>query len=180
MARAIEGLAGSSVLSSMARNGVEFGLRVAGLGDRWFTGPAPLVAGAYLPGFTAAAANPDLGDSAIMETYGRGGMAMVASPRVLRLVGSKSFGEALPTTRRMADLCVGANPLFAIGVLDGKGTPTGIDLRKVVEAGTPPAIYTAIAHRDMAVGRIIGTGVARPPRKPFIEALVAFGKARAG
>lgn len=176
-ARAIEGLPGCTIVSAMARNGVEFGLRVAGLGDRWFTGPAPVVAGSYFPGFSAADANLDTGDSAIMETYGLGGMAMAASPSVVRIVGAASVSQAIETTRRMADICAGANPAFPIGVLDWQGTPTGIDIRKVVETGIVPEINTAIAHRDLAVPRIIGAGISAPPVEPFVEALAAFGEA---
>jgi len=175
-ARAIEGLPGSTVVSTMARNGVEIGIRVAGLGDRWFTGPAPAVVGAYFPGFGPADANLDTGDSAIMETYGLGGMAMAASPAVVRIVGAGSVSEAIATTRRMGEICVGTNPAFPIGVLDWEGSPTGIDIRKVVETGTTPAINTAIAHRDLAVARIIGAGISTPPIDPFVEALVAFGE----
>jgi len=177
-ARAIEGIAGCTVVSTMARNGVEFGIRVAGLGDRWFTGPASVVAGSYFPGFSAADANRDVGDSAIMETYGLGGMAMAASPAVTRIVGAKSVTDAIETTRRMGEICVGRNPTFPIGVLDWEGTPTGIDIRKVVETGVVPAINTAIAHRDLAVARIIGAGISTPPLDPFVAALVAFGEAR--
>lgn len=176
-ARAIEGIPGSTVVSAMARNGVEFGIRVAGLGDRWFTGPASVVAGSYFPGFGPADANRDVGDSAIMETYGLGGMAMAASPGVTRIVGAPSVSEAVQTTRRMAEICVGRNPGFPIGTLDWEGTPTAIDIRKVVETGIVPAINTAIAHRDVAVARIIGAGISTPPLEPFVEALVAFGDA---
>ncbi|HMH50465.1 MAG TPA: DUF1116 domain-containing protein [Candidatus Acidoferrum sp.] len=178
-ARAIEGIPGCTVVSMMARNGVEFGVRVAGLGDRWFTGPASVVAGSYFPGFTAADANRDVGDSAIMETYGLGGMAMAASPAVTRIVGARSVTDAIETTRRMGEICVGRNPTFPIGVLDWEGTPTGIDIRKVVETGVVPAINTAIAHRDLAVARIIGAGISTPPLDPFVAALVAFGEAHA-
>src|SRR5207247_1112071 len=131
-ARAIEGIAGCTVVSTMARNGVEFGIRVAGLGDRWFTGPASVVAGSYFPGFSAADANRDVGDSAIMETYGLGGMAMAASPAVQKIVGAKSFADAVQTTRDMGEICVGGNPLFPIAPLGGDGTPPAIDIRKVV------------------------------------------------
>jgi hypothetical protein len=179
-ARAIEGIAGSTVVSTMARNGVEFGIRVAGLGDRWFTGEAGMVAGSYFPGFSAADANRDVGDSAIMETYGLGGMAMAASPGVTRIVGAKSVTEAIEITRRMGEICVGRNAGFPIGALDWEGTPTGIDIRKVVETGIVPAINTAIAHRDLAVARIIGAGISTPPLDPFVAALVAFGEAHAG
>ena len=179
-ARAIEGLAECTVVSTMARNGVEFGIRVAGLGDRWFTGPASVVAGSYFPGFTAADANRDVGDSAIMETYGLGGMAMAASPAVTRIVGAKSVTDAIETTRRMGEICVGRNPGFPIGALDWEGTPTGIDIRKVVATGIVPAINTAIAHRDVGVARIIGAGISTPPLEPFVAALVAFGEAVEG
>jgi hypothetical protein len=174
--RAIDGLPGCTVVSAMARNGVEFGVRVAGLGERWFTAPAPVVAGSFFPGFGADDANPDIGDSAIMETWGLGGMAMAASPAVLRVVGGTSFADARETTRRMAEICVDVNPAFAIGALDWEGTPTGIDIRRVVETGIVPAVNTAIAHRQLGVGRMIGAGIGTPPIQPFVDALVAFGK----
>jgi hypothetical protein len=176
-ARAIEGIPGCTVVSTMARNGVEFGIRLAGLGDRWFTGPASVVAGSYFPGFSAADANRDVGDSAIMETYGLGGMAMAASPAVTRIVGAGSVAEAIETSRRMGEICVGRNAAFPIGALDWEGTPTGIDVRTVVETGIVPVINTAIAHRDAAVARIIGAGMSTPPLDPFVDALVAFGEA---
>lgn len=173
-ARAIEGLEGSTVVSTMARNGVEFGIRVAGLGDRWFTGPASVVEGLYFPGFGADDANRDTGDSAIMETYGLGGMAMAASPAVQKIVGAKSFADAVATSRNMAEICVGANPLFPLAPLGGEGTPTGIDIRKVAQTGVVPVINTAIAHRS--AHRMIGAGIATPPLEPFVDALVAFGE----
>ena len=174
-ARAIEGLAGSTVVSTMARNGVEFGIRIAGLGDRWFTGPASAVEGLYFPGFTAGDANLDTGDSAIMETYGLGGLAMAASPAVQKIVGTRSFADAVATSRQMAEICVGANPLFPLAPLGDVGTPTGIDVRKVVQTGMVPPINTAIAHRS--AHRMIGAGIATPPLQPFVDALVAFGEA---
>ena len=174
-ALSIDGLAGSTVVSAMARNGVEFGIRVAGLGDRWFTGPASIVEGLYFPGFGAEDANRDTGDSAIMETYGLGGMAMAASPAVQKIVGAKSFADAVATSRSMAEICVGANPLFPLAPLNGEGVPTGIDIRKVVRSGIVPVINTAIAHRS--AHRMIGAGIASPPVQPFVDALVAFGEA---
>jgi hypothetical protein len=174
-ALSIDGLAGSTVVSAMARNGVEFGIRVAGLADRWFTGPASIVEGLYFPGFGAEDANRDTGDSAIMETYGLGGMAMAASPAVQKIVGAKSFADAVATSRSMAEICVGANPLFPLAPLNGEGVPTGIDIRKVVRSGIVPVINTAIAHRS--AHRMIGAGIASPPVQPFVDALVAFGEA---
>jgi hypothetical protein len=173
-ARAIEGLEGSTVVSAMARNGVEFGIRVAGLGDRWFTGPASRVEGLYFPGFSAADANLDTGDSAIMETYGLGGMAMAASPAVQKIVGAKSFADAVATTREMAEICVGGNPLFPVAPLGGAGTPTAIDIRKVAQTGIVPKINTAIAHARAT--RMIGAGISTPPAEPFVDALLAFGE----
>src|SRR5262245_1407263 len=173
-ARSIDGLEGSTVVATMARNGVEFGIRVAGLGERWFTGPASAVDGLYFPGFSAADANLDTGDSAIMETYGLGGLAMAASPAVQKIVGAKSFADAVATTRDMAEICVGANSLFPIAPLNGEGTPTAIDVRKVVRTGIVPAINTAIAHRHAP--RMIGAGIATPPSEPFVQALLAFAE----
>jgi hypothetical protein len=173
-ARSLDGLEGSTVVSAMARNGVEFGIRVAGLGDRWFTGPASVVDGLYFPGFGAADANLDTGDSAIMETYGLGGLAMAASPAVQKIVGAKSFADAVATTRHMAEICVGTNALFPIAPLNGEGTPTAIDVRKVVRTGIVPAINTAIAHRSAS--RMIGAGIATPPSEPFVQALMAFAE----
>ena len=173
-ARSIDGLEGSTIVSTMARNGVEFGIRVAGLGDRWFTGPAAVVDGLYFPGFTAADANLDTGDSAIMETYGLGGMAMGASPAVQKIVGARSYADALATTREMSEITAGTNPLFPIAALNGEGTPTGIDIRKVVKAGVVPKITTAIAHRGAS--RMIGAGIATPPIEPFVAAVRAFAE----
>jgi hypothetical protein len=172
--RAIEGIEGATVVSTMARNGVEFGIRVAGLGDRWFTGSASAVEGLYFPGFSAADANLDTGDSAIMETYGLGGMAMAASPSVQKIVGATSFADAVETTRRMGEICVGSNPMFPVAPLEGEGTPTGIDIRKVVQTRIVPAINTAIAHR--AAPRMIGAGISTPPLDPFVDALKAFAE----
>jgi hypothetical protein len=173
-ARAIDGLEGSTIVSTMARNGVEFGIRVAGLGGRWFTGPASVVDGLYFPGFKASDANLDTGDSAIMETWGLGGMAMAASPAVQKIVGAKSFADAVATTREMAEICAGSNPLFPIAPLNGEGTPTGIDIRQVARTGIVPKINTAIAHASAP--RMIGAGIATPPTTPFVDALIAFGE----
>lgn len=179
-ARSTEGISGSTVVCTMARNGVEFGVRVAGMPERWFTGPASVVDGLYFPGFTAADANPDMGDSAIMETYGLGAFTMAASPPVLKIVGAKSFAEALALTRRMAEICVRTNSAFPIGALDGQGAPTGIDIRKVVETGIAPMMNTAIAPCNMEVGRMVGAGISTAPLTPFQEALTAFAETYTG
>jgi len=103
---------------------------------------------------------------------------MAASPAVQRIVGAKSFADAVATSRTMSEICVGANPLFPLAPLNGDGAPTGIDIRKVVRTGIVPAINTAIAHRS--AHRMIGAGISTPPLQPFEDALVAFGEAYLG
>src|SRR3989442_14654871 len=165
----------STLVSVMSRNGVEFGVRVSGLGSRWFTAPAPVPEGLYFPGYSAADSNPDMGDSAIVETVGLGGMAMAAAPAVAGVVGLRSAQDALLTTTRMSEITVGPNPHFKIPALDFAGTPTGIDIRRVVERETEPVINTGIAHRRAGVGQI-GAGVARAPLACFQQALAAFAE----
>jgi len=165
----------STIVTAMSRNGVEFGLRVSGLGAAWFTAPAPVPDGLYFPGYGAPDANPDMGDSAIVETVGLGGMAMIAAPAVVGFVGLRSAQDALRATARMGEITVGPNPHFKIPALDFAGTPTGIDIRRVVELETEPVINTGIAHRRAGVGQI-GAGIARAPLPAFHKALAAFAE----
>jgi len=163
---------GSSVIVTMARNGTDFGIRVSGLGEQWFTGPASMVEGLYLPGFTAADAAPDIGDSTITETCGIGGFAMAAAPAIVKFVGG-SPEDALDVTRRMYEITLKENDTYQIPALDFRGTPTAIDLLKVEETGILPAINTGIAHKEPGVG-MVGAGLAKPPQKCFDDALEAF------
>ena len=163
----------STIVTAMSRNGVEFGIRVSGLGPRWFTAPAPVPVGMYFPGFTAEDANPDMGDSAIVETVGIGGMAMAAAPAVVGFVGLPSIREALATTQSMAEITVAPSAYFKIPTLDFAGAPTGIELRAVVRLGITPVINTGIAHRVAGKGQI-GAGVVRAPLAAFQQALAAF------
>ncbi|MGE5552306.1 MAG: DUF1116 domain-containing protein [Betaproteobacteria bacterium] len=163
---------GSTMVTAMARNGVEVGIRISGLGDRWFTAPAPPVKGLYFAGYTAEDANPDLGDSAITETCGLGAFAMAAAPAMTRLVGG-SVAEAINYTREMAEITLEANPSFTIPHLDFQGTPTGIDLRKVLETGITPIINTGIAHKVAGKG-MVGAGMVRIPVECFTAALDAY------
>ncbi len=142
------GVADSTLVATMARNGTDFGIRVAGLGDRWFTAPVEMPKGLYFPGFSEADANPDMGDSAIVETIGLGGFAMAASPSVVRFVGAGGLTEAIRATEEMAEICLGEHPHFRIPTLDERGTPVGIDIRKVVETGITPLINTGIAGKS--------------------------------
>lgn len=163
----------STLVTAMSRNGVEFGIRVSGLGDRWFTAPAPVPTGMYFPGFTPEDANPDMGDSAIVETIGIGGMAMAASPAVVGFVGLPSVRDAIATTQSMGEITLGQSPQFKIPALDFAGAPLGIDLRRVVRLGITPVINTGIAHRQAGKGQI-GAGIVRAPMLAFRRALAAF------
>jgi len=167
------GIADSTLVVTMARNGTDFGIRVAGLGDRWFTAAVEMPKGLYFPGFSEADANPDMGDSAIVETIGLGAFAMAASPSVVRFVGAGGFQEAVRATQEMAEICLGEHPHFRMPTLDERGTPVGIDIRKVVETGITPMINTGIAGKIPGTGQV-GAGVARAPLACFEQALEAF------
>jgi Protein of unknown function (DUF1116) len=162
-----------SVVTAMCRNGTDFGIRVSGLGDQWFTAPVEMPAGLYFPGFSEKDANPDMGDSAIVETVGLGGFAMGAAPAVVGFIGAGQPSEAGAFTRAMAEIAVGANQEWAIPSMDYTGVPTGIDIRLVVDTGLAPTINTGIAHRLPGVGQV-GAGMVKAPLGCFEDALVAF------
>jgi hypothetical protein len=167
------GVADSTIVTAMARNGTDFGIRISGLGDRWFTAPVNGPAGLYFPGFSADDASPDMGDSAIVETIGLGGGAMAASPAVARFVGAGGVAESRRITDEMREICVDDHPHFRVPALDERGTPAGIDVRLVVETGITPLINTGIAGRTAGTGQI-GAGVARAPLGCFERALEAL------
>jgi hypothetical protein len=169
----VNGVAGSSLVSAMSRNGTDFGIRVAALGDTWFTAPVEMPQGMYFPGFSAADANPDMGDSTILETVGLGAFSMAAAPAVAGFVGAGGFQDALGYSRSMGEIAAGRNPRWAIPALEFAGAPTGIDIRRVMETGIAPAINTGIAHRRAGVGQV-GAGIARAPLACFERALLAL------
>ena len=166
---AAHGVPGSSVVTAMSRNGVEFGVRLSGTGDAWYTAPVGVPDGLYFPGYGPDDANPDLGDSAITETCGIGGFAMAAAPAIVRFVGGTA-ADALNFTRQMYRITLERNPAFALPPLGFAGTPAGIDARRVVESGVQPVINTGIAHKLPGVGQI-GAGIARAPLSCFADAL---------
>jgi hypothetical protein len=174
MADAAHGVEGSTIVSTMARNGTDFGLRVSGLGDRWFTAPAQVPDGLYFPSFTSADANPDIGDSTITETAGLGAFAMAAAPAIVTFIGGTPR-DALDATLEMYEITAAEHGQFTIPALGFRGSPVGIDLRKVVELGITPRVNTGIAHRQAGVGQV-GAGLVRPPMAIFEEALVAFAE----
>jgi len=172
---AAAGIPASSLVTAMARNGVEFGIRVSGTGNRWFTAPAPRVDGLYFAGFGEADAALDIGDSTITEAAGYGGFAMAAAPAIVQFVGGTPEA-ALETTRRMRWITLGENPAYRIPALGFRGTPTGIDALRVVETGIVPAVNTGIAHKDPGIG-MIGAGLVTPPLAPFVAAAAALADA---
>src|SRR3989304_2154252 len=163
----------STIVTAMCRNGVEFGIRVSGLGDEWFTAPAPAVNGLYLPGYAAADAGLDMGDSAITETVGWGAFTLGGAPGILILVGGTP-DEALTHSRDMRKITTAQHPTYRMPTLAFAGTSVGIDIRKVVQTNIAPIIDTAIAHKDPGYP-IIGAGLLRAPMECFKQALIAFG-----
>ena len=164
-----------SIVTAMTRNGDQFGIRVSGLGEEWFTAPVNTPEGLFFTGYSQEDANPDMGDSAITETFGVGGMAMVASPGVTRFIGAGGFEDALSISEEMREICIANNSNYAIPTWDFQGTCLGIDVRKVVETGITPVINTGIAHKKAGIGQI-GAGTVRVPLECFTKALEALAK----
>ena len=164
----------SSIVVCMARNGTDFGVQLAGTGNEWFTGPSPIVDALFFPGFTKDDANPDIGDSAITETGGLGGFAIASAPAIVKFVGGQA-ADALNYTLQMYEITAGESKAYQIPQLDFRGTPTGIDVRKVAEKSIFPFIDTGVAHKKAGVGQV-GAGVVSAPSEPFRKA--ADGLAR--
>lgn len=165
----------STVVTAMSRNGVEFGINVSGLGSRWFTAPVNMPEGLYFPGYTEEDANPDMGDSTIVECIGIGGFAMGCAPAVVNFVGAGSVSAAIKYSESMGEITVTRNANLPMPNLNFQGVATGIDISKVVETGILPIINTGIAHKKPGIGQV-GAGIVRPPMKIFLEALRAFMK----
>ena len=168
MLRAAEGVPNATMVTTMARNGVSFGIRVSGAGDRWFEAPAQVVEGLFFPGYGPADAAADLGDSAITETAGLGGFAMAAAPAIAQFVGGRP-ADAVGHSRRMQRLAIARNPAFTLPPLDFAPTVAGIDVRLVLDGGPLPVINTGIAHREAGVGQI-GAGITTAPLGCFLAA----------
>ncbi len=171
---AARGIENSSVAVVMARNGTDFGVQLSGTGGRWFTGPAPVPDALYFPGYTKADANPDIGDSAITETNGLGGFAIAASPAIVQFVGGVTE-DALRYTLQMYEITAAENNVYQIPYLNFRGTPTGIDVIKVVEKNIAPFIDTGVAHKQAGIGQV-GAGVLSAPIEPFKNAFEGFAR----
>ncbi len=174
MADAAHGIEGSTIVTTMARNGTDFGIRVSGMGEQWFTAPAQIPKGLYFPGYKESDANPDIGDSTITETAGIGGFAMAGAPAIVTFV-SGTPKDALNASLEMYEITFAEHKYFTIPPFDFRGTPTGIDLQKVIETGITPRVNTGIAHKKAGIGQV-GAGLVRPPMKIFEEAFVAFAE----
>lgn len=168
---AAHGIPHSTLVTAMARNGTEVGIRVSGLGNRWFTGPAQRVEGLYFPGYGPADANPDIGDSAITETAGVGGCVLAAAPAIVGFVGG-TVADAMAYTAKMYEITMAENPAVTIPALNFRGAPLGFDVCKIVETGILPVFTTGISHKEPGVGQI-GAGIVSPPREVFAAALLA-------
>ncbi|MFH1723336.1 MAG: DUF1116 domain-containing protein [Elusimicrobiota bacterium] len=171
---AARGVECSSVVTVMSRNGTEFGVQLAGTGGEWFTGPAAVPDALFFPGFTKEDANPDIGDSSITETGGLGGFAIAASPAIVQFVGG-SAGDAVSYTRQMYEITAAENNVYQIPYLDFRGTPTGIDVIKVVEKSILPFIDTGVAHKKPGIGQV-GAGVLNAPAEPFKKAFEGLAR----
>ena len=169
------GVVASTIVTAMSRNGTDFGIRVSGTGERWYTAPVEMPTGLYFPGYSEKDANPDMGDSAIVETIGLGGFAMATSTAVAGFVGAGSANEAARFTKEMYEITISRNPDWTMPNLDYAGVPTGIDIRKVLQTGTAPVINTGIAHKQPGVGQV-GAGIVRAPLACFERALEGIAK----
>lgn len=174
-ADAADHIKGSSMVVAIARNGVEIGIRISGLPGQWFTAPSPMVKGLYFPGYSEKDANPDIGDSAIMETGGFGGCAMITAPAIIKFVGAKNVKVAENLTESMYEISLGEHPIYQIPILNFRGIPVGIDIMKVVETGITPVLNTAIASNQSGVG-MVGAGMSTLPISIFEDALVALSE----
>lgn len=161
-----------TIVTCMTRNGRDFGVRVAGTGKQWFTAPVNTPVGLFFTGYTQDDANPDIGDSAITETYGVGGASMVAAPGVTRFVGAGGFQDALRISDEMQEIYADSNPMLLIPGWDFQGAPMGLDIRRVVETGITPVINTGIAHKEAGIGQV-GAGTVRAPLDCFVKAFEA-------
>lgn len=166
---AAKDIPGSSVVVTMARNGTDFGIQLAGTGDEWFTAPANTPEGLYLGSYGPEDANPDIGDSAITETAGMGGFVMAAAPAIVRLVGG-DVDFALTTTRTMYEITLGEHPTLQVPILEFRGAPIAIDATAVARTGVLPQINTGMAGRVPGTGQV-GAGLVTPPTDVFVAAL---------
>lgn len=165
---------GSSIVVALTRNGTDFGIQLAGTGEQWFVGEAPLPDALFFAGYTKDDANRDIGDSSITETNGLGGFTIASSPAIVQFVGG-SVQDSINYSNQMYEITAAENNVYQIPALNFRGSPTGIDVRKVVEKGMTPFIDTGVAHKEPGVGQV-GAGVLSAPMQPFIQAMNGLAK----
>eukprot|EP01102_Stenamoeba_stenopodia_P017190 TRINITY_DN6128_c0_g1_i1.p1 TRINITY_DN6128_c0_g1~~TRINITY_DN6128_c0_g1_i1.p1 ORF type:complete len:460 (+),score=121.04 TRINITY_DN6128_c0_g1_i1:11-1390(+) len=168
------GVKNSTLLSCMARNGHEFGIRVAGTGTEWFTAPSPIPQGKFFPPYKQEDAGRDMGDSAITEAAGWGSFILAASMGFLKSLPVDAAGS-IRITKENAQVCHGKSPVYSIPLFDFEGAPAGVDFRRVIKLNIEPWINTGITHKD-AGHRVIGRGLVRAPIEAFNKALTSFSK----
>ena len=166
---------GSSIVTTMSRNGTAYGIRLSGNDEQWFLAPSPPVQDAlYYPGQGPETSAPDIGDSAVLELVGLGGPAAANSPAVAGFLGGR-MTDAIAATRNMQRICAGESGRFRLPILDNVGTPVGVDVRRVVESGVTPAVNTGIVHASDGSGQV-GAGVAWAPIECFVDALLELDR----
>jgi hypothetical protein len=163
---------GSSLVTAVGANGRDCGIKVSGLGDRWFVAPAEVPVGVFLEGFGPEDAGPGCGDSLLVECAGLGATVLPAAPALWPLVGAdeQRARQIFEDTVRIA---LGEHPRYRVPVLGDRGAPTGIDLLRVVETGIRPVIDIVMVHREPGRG-MIGFGLTSPPMACFEQAAAAF------
>lgn len=169
---AAAGVEGSTIVTVMARNGVDFGIKVSGAGNQWFTAPANIPTGLYFPGYSEKDAAADIGDSSITETFGMGGFALAAAPAIVQFIGG-SYQDGVNITNEMYEITAVENANFKMPTMNFKGTPTGIDVVKVLKTGVQPTITTGMAHKDPGIGQV-GAGLVKAPMECFVKAAESF------
>jgi len=165
-------IAGSSLVTAISRNGATCGIRLAGTGDAWFEAPSVVPAGGIFSPHTAEDAQPDLGDSAIMEAFGLGGCIAHLAPELTPAL-AVDLTDAVAAGRRQRKFFAFRNDRLSPVASGEAGIGIGLDARRVLASDDDVRIHTGIAHKDGRSGWI-GIGVAWVPRACFEQAVRAL------
>jgi hypothetical protein len=170
IADAARDVEGSSLVTAMGFNCKGFYIRVSGLGDAWFEGPHPTVHAKLFDGHSEDEISWMGGESTIAETVGLGGFAQACAFPLQAYQGGSA--EAMVARNlEMYEITLGESPDFHIPYLGYRGTPTGIDIFKVLETGITPVMDIGIAGKD---GGQIGAGLVRAHPGCFAAAAAAY------
>jgi hypothetical protein len=164
-----EPVEGSSIVTMMCRNGTSYGIRLAGSEEIFVAASPPVEDAMYYPDYGPDTSAPDIGDSAILELVGLGGAAAAGSPAVAGFLPG-GLTDAAAMTVHMASICADESTRFKLPTRNYRGTPLGVDVRRVVELSRTPKVTTGILHAHSGVGQI-GAGVATAPIECFQAAL---------